>query len=60
MNYTSNSYDTLMKTILPNARRNVILNLITDTKGMSMFTYVKLYFANNNIPLHNIAACATD
>ena len=36
------------------------INLITDTTGLSIFTTVKSYFTKNNIPLHNIVACATD
>ncbi|XP_063312646.1 zinc finger BED domain-containing protein 5-like [Pelobates fuscus] len=36
------------------------VNLITDTKGLSIFNAVKSYFAKNNIPLNNIVACATD
>jgi len=34
--------------------------LITDTKGLSIFTAVKSYLEKNDIPMHNIVACATD
>ncbi|XP_034287159.2 zinc finger BED domain-containing protein 5-like [Pantherophis guttatus] len=36
------------------------INLITDTRGLSIFNTVKSYFTKNNIPLNNIVACATD
>lgn len=36
------------------------INLTTDTTGLSIFTTVKSYLTKNNIPLHNIVACATD
>ena len=35
-------------------------NLITNTKGLSIFTAVKSYLEKNDIPMHNIVACATD
>ena len=35
-------------------------NLITDRKGLSIFTAVKSYLEKNDIPMHNIVACATD
>lgn len=37
-----------------------VQNLITDTKGVSIFTAVKSYLEKNNIPLTNIISCATD
>lgn len=36
------------------------VNLISDTKGLSIFDAVKFYFDKNNIPLTNVIACATD
>lgn len=36
------------------------INLITYTRGLSLFNTVKSYFTKNNIPLNNIVACATD
>ncbi|XP_076058898.1 zinc finger BED domain-containing protein 5-like [Oratosquilla oratoria] len=36
------------------------LKLTTDTKGESIFKKLKAYFEENNIPLKNIVACATD
>ncbi|KAK9410633.1 hypothetical protein NXF25_001808, partial [Crotalus adamanteus] len=36
------------------------INLITDTRGLSIFYTVKSYFTKNNIPLNNIVACVTD
>ncbi|XP_068225571.1 SCAN domain-containing protein 3-like [Palaemon carinicauda] len=35
-------------------------SLMTDTKGESIFNEVVTYFQQNNIPLKNIIACATD
>jgi hypothetical protein len=35
-------------------------NLKTDTKGETIFEEIKSYFKENNIPLQNITACATD
>ena len=35
-------------------------NLITGTKGLSIFTAVKLHSEKNDIPMHNIVACATN
>lgn len=32
----------------------------TDTRGLSIFEEMKSYLAENNIPLENIIACATD
>ena len=37
-----------------------VQNLITDTKGVSIFTAVKSDLEKNNIPLTNIVACAID
>ncbi|XP_064090858.1 zinc finger MYM-type protein 6-like [Macrobrachium nipponense] len=36
------------------------LKLTTDTKGESIFKKLEVYFEENNIPLKNIVACATD
>ncbi|XP_076045804.1 zinc finger MYM-type protein 6-like [Oratosquilla oratoria] len=36
------------------------LKLTTDTKGESIFKKLEAYFEENNIPLKNIVACATD
>ncbi|XP_076065258.1 protein FAM200C-like [Oratosquilla oratoria] len=36
------------------------LKLTTDTKGESIFKKIEAYFEENNIPLKNIVACATD
>ena len=35
-------------------------SLMTDTKGETIFNEVSTYFQENNIPLKNIIACATD
>ncbi|XP_068206165.1 zinc finger BED domain-containing protein 5-like [Palaemon carinicauda] len=35
-------------------------SLMTDTKGETIFNEVVTYFQQNNIPLKNIIACATD
>ena len=35
-------------------------SLVTDTKGETIFNEVVTYFQENNIPLKNIIACATD
>ncbi|XP_065583562.1 zinc finger MYM-type protein 6-like [Artemia franciscana] len=35
-------------------------SLTTDTKGETIFNEVATYFKENNIPLKNIIACATD
>ncbi|XP_076324343.1 SCAN domain-containing protein 3-like [Tachypleus tridentatus] len=35
-------------------------SLVTDTKGETIFNKVVTYFQENNIPLKNIIACATD
>ncbi|XP_068229569.1 SCAN domain-containing protein 3-like [Palaemon carinicauda] len=35
-------------------------SLVTDTKGETIFNEVVTYFQQNNIPLKNIIACATD
>ncbi|KAK2710451.1 hypothetical protein QYM36_011844 [Artemia franciscana] len=35
-------------------------SLTTDTKGETIFNEVATYFQENNIPLKNIIACATD
>ena len=35
-------------------------SLMTDTKGETIFNEVATYFQENNIPLKNIIACATD
>lgn len=37
-----------------------IINIITDTRELSIFNTVKSYFTINNIPLNNIIACGTD
>ncbi|XP_076066991.1 zinc finger MYM-type protein 6-like [Oratosquilla oratoria] len=37
-----------------------VLKLTTDTKGESIFKKIEAYFEENNIPLKNIVACATD
>ncbi|XP_076032500.1 zinc finger BED domain-containing protein 5-like [Oratosquilla oratoria] len=36
------------------------LKLTNDTKGESIFKKLEAYFEENNIPLKNIMACATD
>jgi hypothetical protein len=36
------------------------LDLITDTKGETIFSSVKTYLKKQEIPLHNITSCATD
>ncbi|XP_023231325.1 SCAN domain-containing protein 3-like [Centruroides sculpturatus] len=35
-------------------------SLTTDTKGLSIFNVVKTFLDENNIPISNILACATD
>ncbi|KAK9410783.1 hypothetical protein NXF25_001958 [Crotalus adamanteus] len=36
------------------------INLIKDTRGLSIFNTVKSYVTKNNIPLNNIVVCASD
>ena len=45
---------------LPREEMLFAISLMTDIKGEAIFNEVATYFKENNIPLENIIACATD